>query len=140
MNTHGTLKNKQTGQEITGTVAGKWVPEHSTTFRIDGCAYDNGIKTDEWDWTPDAPPQTRVEAIQALGVGTALDPNEHDVPWRNSTSYTYIKVSDTEVIQVYVGKTSGRKVTAIKINAEAFGTGIVNPGEEFPFVIEVEYA
>jgi hypothetical protein len=52
-NPHGKLKNRATGETISGTKIRDG--ESFLIVTIDGCRDSNWLNADEWDWTPDPP-------------------------------------------------------------------------------------
>ncbi len=66
--THGTIKNNETGQELTG----EYTEESSAyfNFKIDGTTMDNGFKGADWTFTAEKPPlPTARGTILAGGPG-----------------------------------------------------------------------
>ncbi len=89
---------------------------------------DDGLRV--IDTRPHAP-LTRVEAVQALPLGTVFD-LFNPVGTVTSGRYAYVKVSDDTLVQVYTYDDK-LHLYSVPIDANHLGNGNAEPG--FPFII-----
>jgi hypothetical protein len=68
--THGTLKNKQTGQEVTGKLLDEDWSDY--LFRIDGTGSSNSFDSADWEFTADTPPPPAYALPTEHGVYAPL--------------------------------------------------------------------
>lgn len=100
---HGTLRNKQTGQELTGNLleevaAWRW-------FHIDGTASPIDTLSAEWDFTPGSPPKPRIPDDAKFitwtdGAGFVRVAVLGDGGWNYNGEYD---LTTEELIETYIG-------------------------------------